>query len=98
MVLANNHEWRDKLENGTREFFNFLPELLAAIAILVIGYFVAKFVGGLIARLLHRGGVDRTLHSGPGGNWIGRLTSSPSRLLGRIAFWALLLGVIALAV
>ena len=98
MVLADSHRWSDKLENGTREFFNFIPELVAAIAILVVGYFVAKFVGGLIGRVLQRGGLDRTLQSGQGGSMISRVTDSPSRLLGRIAFWALFLGVISLAV
>ena len=79
-------------------FFDFLPALLGALAILVIGYIVAKFVGGLIGRLLHRGGLDRSLHGGPGGQWVSKITSSPSRLIGRIAFWALFLGVISLAV
>ena len=98
MVLARNHTIADKLENGLNGFFNFIPELAAALVILVIGYFVAKLVGRLVARLLQRAGLDRTLTSGQGGQWIQKLTSSPSRLIGRIAFWALFLGVLSLAV
>jgi len=66
--------------------------------VLIIGYFVAKFLGNVVARVLQRAGLDRTLHSGQGGQWISKITSSPSRLLGRFTFWALFLGVISLAV
>jgi small-conductance mechanosensitive channel len=98
MVLASEHTWGDKVENGFAAIFGFIPELIAALLILVIGYFVAKIVAGAIARLLRRAGVDRTLTQGQGGRFVSRLTSSPAFLIGRIAFWALFLGVISLAV
>ncbi len=88
----------DSIERGFTVFFAWVPALIGALLVLVIGYFVAKFVGNLVARVLKRAGLDRTLHSGQGGQWISKVTSSPSRLLGRFTFWALLLGVISLAV
>jgi len=78
-------------------FFAWLPALVGAIAVLVIGYVVAKVVGNLLARVAHRAGLDRALHGGPGGAFIARLTSRPSRVLGTIAFWAILLSAISLA-
>ena len=98
MVLASSHRWQDKLENGLTDIFRFIPELIAALVVLIVGYIVAKVVGDLIGRLLQRGGLDRTLTQGGAGGWIQKLTSSPSRLIGRIVFWALFLGVISLAV
>ena len=98
MVLADSHRTQDDLENSLAEFFGFIPELVAALAILIVGYFVAKAIGNLISRLLYRGGLDRAMHGSQGGNWVARLTSSPSRLIGRVAFWALFLGVVSLAV
>jgi Conserved TM helix len=89
---------RDSVERGFDEFFSWLPALLGALAILVIGYFVAKILGKAVHRLLHRAGFDRTLTQGQGGTWISKVTSSPSQLLGRITFWALFLGAISLAV
>jgi hypothetical protein len=80
------------------EFFAFIPELLAGIAILIVGYFLAKIIGNLIARGLGRAGLDRNLLSGQSGNWVQRVTSSPSRLIGKLAFWAVLLGALSLAV
>jgi hypothetical protein len=88
----------NSVERGFTEFFAWLPALLGALAILVIGYFVAKAISGLVWRGLHRAGFDRTLHAGQGGNFVQKLTSSPSKLVGTIAFWAILLGTISLAV
>ena len=88
----------DSVERGFTEFFAWLPHLLGAIAVLIIGYVVAKVVGGLVGRVLQRAGFDRTLHQGQGGQFVKKVTSSPSKLLGTIAFWAILLGTISLAV
>jgi hypothetical protein len=88
----------NSVERGFTVFFAWLPALLGALAILVIGWFVAKAVSGLVWRVLHRAGFDRTLHTGAGGSFVRKLTSSPSRLIGTIAFWAILLGTISLAV
>jgi hypothetical protein len=98
MVLASNHTWGDKLENGFQGFFDFIPNLIGFLAVLVIGYFVAKILANVISRLLHRAGVDRALTEGQGGRYVSRVTTSPARLLGRIVFWVLMLGVIAIAV
>jgi len=100
MVLAQeeNGRWQDRLENGVTDVFAFIPELIGALIILAIGYFVAKLIGNLIGRLLYRGGLDRTLTQGGAASWVQKLTSSPSHLIGRIAFWAIFLGVISLAV
>jgi hypothetical protein len=98
VLVASNHTWGAKFRNGFEGLFDFLPNLIGFLAVLVIGYFVAKIMANLLARLLQRSGLDRTLTEGQGGQYVAKVTQSPSRLLGRIAFWALFLGVIALAV
>ena len=65
--------------------------------VLLLGYIVAKVVGGLVAKATGRAGLDRSLHSGPGGNYVSKVTSSPSRLLGTVVFWLIFLGAISLA-
>lgn len=97
MVLAEV-DVTQSIQRMLTEFFAFIPELVAAIVVLIIGYFVAKALGNLTARLLGRAGLDRNLLSGETGNWIGRVTSSPSRLIGKLAFWAVFLGAVSLAV
>ena len=86
-----------KVDNAFTVFFAWLPRLAGALLVLVVGYLVAKLVGGILARVLQRAGLDRTLHQGQGGAFVQRLTRSPSHLLGRLAFWAILLGAISLA-
>jgi hypothetical protein len=88
----------NSIERGFTVFFAWVPALLGALAILAIGYVVAKVVGKVVWRALHRAGLDRTLHTGHGGTFVQKITATPSRLLGTIAFWAILLGTISLAV
>ncbi len=88
----------DTIERAFVVFFAWLPALIGALVVLILGYIVAKIVGRLVGRVLERAGFDRTVTSGRSGDWISRATSSPSQLLGRLAFWAVFLGAAALAV
>jgi len=88
----------DTIERGFEVFFAWIPALLGALAILIIGYIVARVLAGLVARVLQRVGLDRTVRSGTAGEWIAKVTASPSRLLGSVTFWVVFLGAISLAV
>jgi hypothetical protein len=87
----------DSVNRGFDTFFEWLPSLIGALVILVIGYIVAKVVGNLVMRVLRRAGLDRELSDGRTGTWVQKVTESPSRLLGAIVFWAILLGTFSLA-
>ena len=97
MVLADV-DISSSLQRGVNEVFAFIPEFIAAVVIVIVGYFVAKIIGNIVARVVARAGLDRTLHAGQGGDWVRRVTASPSRLVGKLAFWAVFLGAISLAV
>jgi Conserved TM helix len=88
----------DSVQRGADAFALWVPRFLGFLAVLIIGYFIAKIIGSLIARVLRRVGLDERLHSGTAGNWISRVTRSPSHLIGRIAFWLLFLGAVSIAV
>lgn len=99
MLLAQaNESWGDELRNGFEGFFAFIPNLIGFLVVLVIGYFVAKLLAKVVTRLLGRSGLDDRLTSGQGGTYVSKVTERPSWLLGRIVFWALFLGVLAIAV
>jgi hypothetical protein len=87
----------DQVEKTFAVFFSWLPHLVGAIVVLALGYILARLVGNLVARVTGRAGLDRTLREGPGGDFVGKVTSSPSRLLGSVVFWLILLGAISLA-
>jgi hypothetical protein len=99
MLLAQaNESWGDELRNGFEGFFDFIPNLIGFLVVLIVGYFVAKLLANVVTRLLGRTGLDSRLTSGQGGTYVSKVTERPSWLLGRIVFWALFLGVLALAI
>ena len=51
----------DSLQKAADTFFNFLPNLLGFLVLLIVGYIVAKVVAGVVAKLLEKAGLDRRL-------------------------------------
>ena len=88
----------DQAERSLEVFFDWLPNLVGALLVLILGWIIARVVAGLVRKALERAGVDRALTGGTGGEWIRRVVERPSRLLGTIAFWAVFLGAVSLAV
>jgi Conserved TM helix len=88
---------RGSVDHGFSVFFGWVPHVLGFIAVLLIGWIVAKVLGKLAFKATQRAGLDRALHGGPGGNMFQRAVPKPSWLVGRIVFWAIFLGAISLA-
>ena len=88
----------DSVERGFDEFFQWLPKLVGFLIVLVIGWIIARIVASVVKRALKGVGVDRMLLQGTGGQWVSKVTSSPSGLLGRVAFWLVFLGALSVAV
>jgi Conserved TM helix len=88
----------DAVQRGADAFAVWVPRFVGFLAVLIIGYFIAKIIGSLLRRVLQRTGLDRRLQTGTAGNWISRVTQSPSHLIGRIAFWLVFLGAVSIAV
>lgn len=71
----------------------FMPNLVAAIVILVIGYFIARFIGFVLSRLLKKIGFDSLSSS------VGVISTleksgiklSPSDIVGTLGFWIIML-------
>ncbi|MBA2462906.1 MAG: transporter [Actinobacteria bacterium] len=102
MVLA---DVGDSFQRGVDEFFAFLPNLLGALIVLIIGYIVAKLVAGLVLRGLRAAGADRALATGTAGDYKQRFAPSLqiSQIVAKIAFWfvfglAILLAVSVLGI
>ena len=71
----------DSVERAFNDFFSWIPNLIGALVILILGYVIAKVIQGILTSLL----------------WVSRVAASPSRLLGRIAFWVIFLGFVSIA-
>lgn len=85
-------------QNALDSFFSFLPQLLGALVLLLIGYIVAKAVEKVIRKVLVKARFDRALHVSPAGKFINRLVDSPAALAGKISFYLIFLLFISIAV
>jgi hypothetical protein len=102
MLLA---DVSDSFQRAMDVFFTWLPSLLGAIALLIIGYIVAKVVATLVRRGLGAAGADRALVTGTAGEYKERFAPNlhPSGVVATIAFWfvfglAIMLAVSALGI
>lgn len=86
------------IQNGFQGLFNYLPQLIGALLLLIIGYFVAVGLKSLVRKALVRMRFDRALHTSPAGNVISRLFVSPAQTVGKLVFWLAFLGFVSLAV
>jgi Conserved TM helix len=90
----------ESLQQGIDDLIAFLPKLLGFLLILLIGYLVAKALEKVVAVALEKVGTDRALASGPGGAHVERALpgASPSRAIGRVVFWFVVLGALSIAI
>lgn len=85
-------------ENAIEQTIEFLPLLFGALVILFVGYIISKITGGIIHRGLRKVRFDKSLHNSAAGNYIAKIVDSPSRFVGRVAFWLLFLLFVAMSV
>ncbi|HEX7091977.1 MAG TPA: mechanosensitive ion channel [Longimicrobiales bacterium] len=89
----------DRLEEGILQIAAFLPQLAAALGLLLAGYAIAKMVERGTDRALHRIGFDRWMREGGVTEALERAgtTLDPSTALAKLVFWTVMLLVILLA-
>jgi hypothetical protein len=91
----------DRIRSGLStmwdRFFGWLPQLVGAIAIVIITYIIAKIFQSAVVSLLARVDFDRRLHEAHGGAFIQRAFPAPGRFLGRLVFWLLFLSGLSIA-
>ncbi|NMO88474.1 mechanosensitive ion channel family protein [Actinomycetospora sp. TBRC 11914] len=88
------------LQNAFTTLLNYVPNIIGALLVLVIGYIIARLIRAGISRLLHRVHVDDKLTHGRGGEYVARFSpkGQPSQLVGLVVQWVLLVFVIVSAV
>lgn len=88
------------LQGGLNDLIGFLPRLIGFLIILLIGFLVAKVLQKVVALALEKIGADNALRSGASGEYIRRVApdTSPSRVIGRVVFWFVILGALSIAI
>ena len=82
---------------GIAAALEFIPHLIGFLLILVVGYFVATFLGKLVDKALTKVGFDKAVERGGLKAALAASGVHPSQVLGKIAFYTIFLFVLDLA-
>jgi small-conductance mechanosensitive channel len=87
------------LENALSTFLEYLPQLLGAIVILIVGYVVARILQTVVARLLRAIGFDHWMERGGIKQFFDRARTreTPATVLGKLVFWFVFIIAITMA-
>lgn len=94
----SDFDFSRSLENGIDRTVGLLPEILGALLLVLIGWFLASFVRKLTTRTLKRMRFDRTVHTLPSGKVISRVIEHPSSFVGSVAYWIIFLAFLSFAI
>lgn len=88
-VVASSFSVTDPLQNAFTTLLNYVPRLIGALVVLVIGYFVARIVAKVITKVLQKAQFDHTMERANLQQFLDRSGTSmtPSTLLGKVVFW-----------
>src|SRR5687768_7766703 len=96
-VMLAAVDWDTGLEDAWSSIATFVPRLLAFLAILAIGWFVAKAIATVVNKVLERVGFDRAIERGGIRKALESSRYDASDLVGKVVFFTLFLFVLQLA-
>lgn len=85
------------LQEAVSSVATFVPKFVAFLAILIIGYFVAKAIQKILDKVLERVGFDRAVERGGVRQALARSRYDASDILSKLVFYALMLFILQLA-
>lgn len=91
----------DSVNNGVDTFFRFIPQILGALVILVIGWIIAGILGKLVAKLLDKAGADRLTQRAGIDSFLQRAgvrNASAGKVVGFLVTWWIRLIVLEVAI
>jgi len=90
-------EWSQGIEDAWSDIASFVPKFVGFLIILVVGYFIAKFIAKAVGAILERVGFDRAVERGGVKKALERSKYDASDLVGKLVFYALFLIVLTMA-
>ena len=89
----------EPLQNAISTFLSYIPQLIGAIIILVIGYILARFLQALVTRILQGIGFESWMERGGVKQFFDRAQTdhTPSSILGILVFWFVFIIAITMA-
>jgi small-conductance mechanosensitive channel len=90
----------DSLSEGLATFFSYIPQLIGALVILIIGYIIAKVLQAITTRVLGSMGFEGWMESGGIKQFFDRSQTqqTPLSIIGKLVFWLVFFIAITMAV
>src|SRR5215203_621865 len=87
------------LQDALSAFLSFIPQLIGALIILLVGYLIAKALQAIVGRVLEGIGFDRWMERGGIKQFFDRADTkhTPHSILGRLVFWFVFFVAITMA-
>src|SRR5919202_4568449 len=87
------------LQDALSTFFSYIPQLIGAVVILIVGYVIAKVLRAVVARVLQGIGFDRWMERGGIKQFLDRAETdqTPASILGALVFWFVFIIAITMA-
>src|ERR687885_315382 len=89
----------ESLRNALDVFLSYIPQLIGAIIILIVGYIVAKILQAVVSRVLKGVGFDGWMERGGIKQFLDRAQTreTPATVLGTLVFWFVFIIAIVMA-
>jgi hypothetical protein len=90
----------DSFQRTMDSFFDFLPNLLGFLLILLIGYIVARLVATAVRKVLETTNVDQRLHESSASRMVESVSpkASPTNGVARVVFWLIFIFFVTVAI
>jgi small-conductance mechanosensitive channel len=87
------------LQDALSTFFSYIPQLIGAIIILVVGYVIARILRAVVGRVLQGIGFDSWMERGGIKQFFDRTETNqtPASILGALVFWFVFIIAITMA-
>jgi len=87
------------LQDALSTFFSYIPQLIGAIVILIVGYVLARVLQAVVGRVLQGIGFDRWMERGGIKQFFDRAETNqtPASILGALVFWFVFIIAITMA-
>ena len=90
----------DSFQRTTDGIFDFLPNLVGFLLILLVGYVVAKVVAGVVRKLLEKVHIDRRLRESSANRYVDAVLpgASPANGIAAVVFWLIFIFFVTVAI
>jgi small-conductance mechanosensitive channel len=89
----------EPLQNAISVFLSYIPQIIGALIILIVGYVIAKVLQAVVGRVLQGIGFDRWMERGGIKQFFDRAETNqtPASILGALVFWFVFIIAITMA-